>query len=352
MDRQLLQWLKTWDGDSPAVFCAQISWKGSVPRKDFPHMIVLPEGKILGTIGGGWVEHEVIQRALEVQKSGVTLCETFDLTSNDIEGDEGVCGGTTRILIQRFDSELRDFWLAAGESLAGPSPEIAVTWGKVGETVTIERTLLKRGEETTDLPEHAGELVTSARKKRKSLSLESWDEFYLAQWIAPPPKLHLFGAGHVGKAVADLADFIEVPVCVYDDRPDLASEERFPYASCVDHGPYASVSERADVRPEDFVVIATHGHQHDLEMLRWLIPIECTYLGLMSSRKKAALMQEALEKEGFTKEQISRVNTPIGFNIGAETVPEIAVSIIAEVIQELRAPGSLAEFRKKWREGL
>ena len=148
--------------------------------------------------------------------------------------------------------------------------------------------------------------------------------------------LHIFGAGHVGTSVAKLAGFIDLDVTIYDDRTDLANSERFPDAKNIYTDPFPVIVQKTVINPQDYVLIATRGHRNDLEMMRWLITIDFKYLGLVSSRRKWQLLIDKLKEEGVSDEQLDRVHAPVGLNINSETVPEIAVSIIAEIIQESR----------------
>jgi len=153
--------------------------------------------------------------------------------------------------------------------------------------------------------------------------------------LRPPSRVLIYGAGHVGKALADNLTLLGMPVVVTDDREGLLTAERFPTAERRLH---ALDDADIDAGREDFVVIMTHGHRHDFALLRRALETPAAYIGVMASHKKAAAARQTLLADGFSQEEIdSRLYSPIGLAIGAETPEEIAVSIAAEFIQFLRA---------------
>jgi xanthine dehydrogenase accessory factor len=149
--------------------------------------------------------------------------------------------------------------------------------------------------------------------------------------LVPDPHLFVIGAGHVGFHLAKIAGDAGFHLHVVDDREKFASAERFPAADVV----IDSIPDwlhRADIPPSAFVVVVTRGHQHDLDAMRALAARDIRYLGLIGSRAKVARIYDALISEGMPLECLERVHAPIGFEIGAVTPAEIAVSILAELI--------------------
>jgi xanthine dehydrogenase accessory factor len=183
-----------------------------------------------------------------------------------------------------------------------------------------------------DLQSHA----RAARASGRSTAQVIGGHYHLFQLISPAPVLHIFGAGHVGRAVAELAHFAELDVIVYDDRPDLANSRHFPYARQIIVDDFLLMSDQAPITNHDFVLIMTRGHQHDLQLLQWLLRKQVRYLGLMSSERKWRLLSKQLLSEGYTKEVVASVHAPVGLPIESETVPEIAISIIAQIIRVQR----------------
>ena len=165
------------------------------------------------------------------------------------------------------------------------------------------------------------------------------DLTFLSEPVLPGERLILLGGGHVGFQVAEMAARCGFRVFVCDDREEFANRERFPDAELVLCGSYEDCLRKLDVTAYDYVVIVTRGHVHDGDCLRALFSgTEPAYTGMIGSRRKVSRLFEQLEKEGFDKERMDRVCTPIGLNIGAVTPEEIAVSILAELIAWRRLP--------------
>ncbi|MBZ0268309.1 XdhC/CoxI family protein, partial [bacterium] len=144
----------------------------------------------------------------------------------------------------------------------------------------------------------------------------------------------VFGGGHVALPLARLAKETGFRVVVIDDRAEFASAARFPFADEVFHA--ADGYARADFPLEaaDHVVIVTRCHQTDEACLRHVLEedVEPAYVGLVASRRKAKVMLATLVKDGFDRERLEAVRSPVGLDIGAETPEEIAVSIVAEIL--------------------
>jgi xanthine dehydrogenase accessory factor len=152
--------------------------------------------------------------------------------------------------------------------------------------------------------------------------------------ILPRITLFIIGGGHVGQAVGRLAAEVDFDVWVLDDRAAYASRERFPAAHRLlvgDIGP--TLKELAPTLDGSYYcLIVTRGHNHDEEALYHLAPTAAGYVGMIGSKRKIRLIYEDLLAKGLTAEQLSRVHAPLGLSIGSQTVPEIAVSIVAELI--------------------
>lgn len=149
--------------------------------------------------------------------------------------------------------------------------------------------------------------------------------------LLPSPHLYIVGAGHVGHQLGKMAVDAGFHLHVVDDREKFANAERFPLADMIVE-PIPDWLHRAEIPAGAFVVVLTRGHQHDLEAMRSLGARDLRYLGLIGSRAKVARIYDLLLSEGLPIESLARVHAPIGFDIGAVTPAEIAVSILAELI--------------------
>jgi len=146
------------------------------------------------------------------------------------------------------------------------------------------------------------------------------------------PLLVMFGAGHVGRAVTSLAQGCGFRVIVIDERPDCAASDLLPGADQIICAPVSEAFGHLNLDHESFVVIATPGHRHDFDAVRGCLATAAGFIGLLGSRRKRETLLETLEQEGFDSTQRSRVVTPVGLHIGAQTPEEIAVSILGQLI--------------------
>ena len=337
MEKSLYKHLIDFDFSQNAVLCSQLEWSGSVPRKDYPYMLVLEDGSSRGTIGGGTMEFNVIETAKDLIKTGLTLFTEFDLGHADADAEGGICGGRTKILIEPFTRDIQNFWKSLDMVRSGKDELVMVTEVLETEKVTCSRVFISEEFLFSDFNEDTIAKIKSSKPKNKAITFNLDGGFYLIQPLISQPLLHIFGAGHVGASVAELAGFIDLEVAVYDDRPDLANFDRLPNAKNILTDPFSILEKKIVINPQDYVLLATRGHKHDLDMMRWLIRYYFKYLGLVSSRRKWRLLIDKLKEEGVSDEQLDRVHAPVGINIHSETVPEIAVSIIAEIILESRS---------------
>ena len=157
--------------------------------------------------------------------------------------------------------------------------------------------------------------------------------------VASKPVFISVGAGHIGRCLAHLADFLEFHVVVIDDREDFASEEKVPEADEVICEDFGTALDRYPMNASTTVVLVTRGHRQDEESLRHCLGRGVGYLGMIGSKRRTSTVLSHLAEEGYDRAELDRVRTPIGLDLGGESPEEIAVSILSEVIM-LRAGGS------------
>ena len=186
------------------------------------------------------------------------------------------------------------------------------------------------GKTITLAPRHDGSLYQ--RSIAALLQQEQDVSALRAEWFCPQPRLIVCGGGHVAREVAALAAHLDFRVTVLDDRADLVTRERFPTAEQVICDSYDNLERWLE--PGACYVVVTPDHKADLLCVSKILPTEYAYLGMIGSKKKVAATFENLRRAGFTEEQIGTIFAPIGLPIGAVTPAEIALSILAQVIQE------------------
>lgn len=164
----------------------------------------------------------------------------------------------------------------------------------------------------------------------------SEDEAYLIEPYVPEPRLIIFGGGHIAKPLAEFGTKAGFSVTVIDDRPSFANKERFPSADKVICESFEKCFDQININAFTFVVIVTRGHRHDMDCLRQVLKYKTAYTGMIGSKRRVKGVMEQMLSEGFSREELDKVNAPIGLEIGAVTPEEIAFSIIAQVISYRR----------------
>ena len=167
----------------------------------------------------------------------------------------------------------------------------------------------------------------------KELEIRS-DGFIFLERILPKPSLIIAGAGHIGQSLVQLGKFLDFKVTVWDDRPEFANQTLIPDADSVLSGSIDSVVDKLHIRDDSYLVIVTRGHKHDAEVLRKFISLDLAYIGIIGSKAKASQMRMTFLDNGWaTPDQWDRIFTPIGLDIGAQSVEEIALSIAAQLVK-------------------
>lgn len=345
--------LETLAGGRPVVYCRLVETRGSTPQKAGAGMLVFADGAQAGTLGGGCVEAEVKRRALAVAERGQPEVMSFQL-DNDYGWDDGlICGGRMLVLVdpQRPSTDTAYFERALQlvDSGAGCLEAVVFDADKSGlpapgcylfdaDRRLLAARLQANGTAPTAILEHMP--VLAERPKPAAVSGIA----YLP--VLPRCRLLVVGGGHIGQAVGNLASEVDFDVWVLDDREEYIAPERFPRAQRRICGLIDRTLRELPITPDTYAIIVTRGHNHDEEALYHLIDRGARYVGLIGSKRKIKLIFDDLEAEGISRESLGRVYAPLGIDIGSQTVPEIAVSILAELIAHRnlgRVPGRSVE---------
>jgi xanthine dehydrogenase accessory factor len=156
--------------------------------------------------------------------------------------------------------------------------------------------------------------------------------------ITPQPAALVFGGGHISKSLAKVLDLAGFGVSVIDNREAFANRERFPEAARVYAAEYEDVFPKLTVNESSYIVIVTRGHRDDMRVLRWAVTTPARYIAMIGSKRKTIAVVKELEKEGLPRGAFERVFAPMGFEIGAVSPEEIAISVGAEMIAMRRDP--------------
>lgn len=314
---------------TPAVLATVIEASGSAPQTAGAAAVFTAAGLLAGTIGGGAVEAKAEKEARSALRTGRSRLSAFNLAEDYSEDADAICGGRMRILLEARPERSREAfeaWRRAESKRGSGVMAVRIRSLGAGRGAEVSREWIPSAKVK------AGSFaeVLAARKPRLEASGKRL--LYLEPRI-PRPRLVIAGAGHVGRAVARMGDFLGFETIVIDDRPELLLPSRFPAAALLVRGEIAGQAARFRRDRDAFIVIVTRGHRHDAETLRACLHGRARYLGMIGSGRKVALLKERFLAEGWaTEAEWARVRTPIGLPIGSRTVEEIAVSIAAELV--------------------
>ena len=308
--------------------------RGSLPMSATAKLLVTEDGSRIGTVGGGCLEAEIVERALAALAAGRPAVSEH-LLAADAAGDYGLtCGGSALMLVEPVvpDATLSAVWSACADGVARGERATLGTgldWsGGPDKCLTSAHGIVGRGSART----HAAVLAYAERDE-----LPRWSDNVLVERVTPPPRLVVFGGGHVGARVAEAAVFAGWRVTVVDDRADFADPARHPRAERTVTCDFATLPDTLGFDADTYVVVATRGHQHDLLIVDQLARRPLRYLGMLGSRRKVALARRVLGEWGVAPDMIAELHAPIGLAIGADTPEEIAIAVVAEMIAVRRA---------------
>ncbi len=335
------------------LVCQVVETKGSTPQKAGALMVVDPDGGQVGTLGGGCVENEVKMRAVRrVGQEGADV-HSFVLDHDYAWADGLICGGKMTVVVESArGAEARTYYRAYRRLLEegrGFTEAVVVDSDRSGFDIGGRCLFSADGKLVIErnghgLGEHvAGSICPLDERPRPGLRAG-----VALLPTLPRIRLVVVGAGHVGQSVAELAAKADFDVWVVDDRQQYANRERFPAAERIVVGPIEETLSGLEVDERTYAVIVTRGHGHDQEALYHLAPTRAPYVGLIGSRRKIRLIFEGLRGMGISEADLGRVAAPVGIDIGSESVVEIAVSIVAELIARrnlgaIPKPPSVAE---------
>ncbi|NLD35656.1 MAG: XdhC family protein [Desulfatiglans sp.] len=337
------------------VLATIVTQSGSSPRGPGTKMLMLKDGSFVGTIGGGKLEKAVLDAGEGVFASLTPVMLLYRMQGEDVDANEMICGGNARIFVepvfpgspdyQNIIREIHELNKRGGSALTAtvldpgmwkkglaPRMFMKADGKKAGSLNSIDG-----AEEIIQL--NMKEMI--AKRVPQVMGFKGNDGSTIDVLIEPvisEPVLYIFGGGHVSKQIGPIADLVGFSVVVIDDREEFSMAQNFPYAKEVITCPFENVMERLPINESSYLVIVTRGHSHDKTVLEQALSTPAKYIGMIGSKRKVKITFDNLFAEGFTREEIDRVYSPIGEEIGAETPEEIAVSVVAQLIK-VRAAG-------------
>jgi xanthine dehydrogenase accessory factor len=330
-------------GNSVPVLATVIRTSGSTPQKPGSSALFLGSKLIAGTVGGGAVEGKITEVASERSLSGLSGLMSFDLVADISRKEEAICGGNISILVDADPLKHAGIFRDLERSLSLNQPGVLITLmeGSDNSDILVERYWITA--DNIELPAKLSQAGPVAREifakadpdsRNMDIQIEGNPGILYLEPVFPAPELVIAGAGHIGKALSHLGSMTGFEVTVIDDRAEFANSQNLPDAHKIIVKDIGGAIREIRKGTDTFVVIVTRGHKDDAEALRSCISSDLAYLGMIGSRRKIeAIKREFVENRWATEEQWDRVYTPIGLEINSQTIEEIAVSIIAQIIR-------------------
>jgi xanthine dehydrogenase accessory factor len=345
-----------WSAGEPIGMATVVGTWRSAPRPAGAVMLVGPDGSAVGSVSGGCVEGAVYDLAKEVSASGQPLLQRYGVSDDDAFAVGLTCGGIIDIFVERVDRAAFPELGTVAEAIRTGTPVAVVTCVAAGQAgnpdperrlgrrliVWTDRTDGTLGTDRLDAAatDDARGLLAAGRSGTLQYGYDGQrrgDEITLfVASYAPRPRMIVFGAIDFAAAVARIGGFLGYHVTVCDARPIFATSRRFPDADdVVVEWPHRYLQREADAGRVDertVVCVLTHDPKFDGPLLEVALRLPLAYVGAMGSRRTHDDRLARLREVGVTEEELARLSSPVGLDLGARTPEETAVSIAAEII--------------------
>lgn len=302
--------------DIPVVLLYVLDSRGSSPGRQGFKMAVANDGEILGTIGGGIMEHKLVEQARAILKNGIEkiiLKPQHHDQTHEKDRSGMICSGSqfvALIPLNRLHKNTADQILRVFKERKNGILEITLAGIGFSENLDFK---------------------TVSDKVSRFENEETWS---YSEKIGLVNVIHIIGGGHVGLALSEVMNLLGFYVKIYDDRSELNTMEQNRFAHEKHFVDYEKIAAKMDIDERDFVAIMTFGYRSDKIILKQLYDKKFAYLGMMGSAAKTTQLFKELDAEGIANEKLSHIKTPIGINISSKTSMEIAISVAAEIISE------------------
>jgi xanthine dehydrogenase accessory factor len=350
-----------------AVMATLVRTKGTTPRRAGARMFVGEGGHILGSVTiGGCVDARVIEEAEAIMAGRSPKLLEMELGDEEAWELGLTCGGTVEVLIDPLDFpnpedravELHE--LAYRETQAGRQVALATLVNMpagsevpIGTRVLIDDDGRARGTLLEALRhqivQDARDLMARGMSQMRSYHIDGQGRFEVfIEVFGPSLPLLIFGGSHVAIALVSFAKRLGFRTVVVDGRPRFANRERFPEAEEVIEGIPSEVAERLAMGPTTAVVLLAHDYKYEVPVLKRALATDVFYIGLLGSRKRGHAILDLLREQGIEERQLRRIHVPIGLDVGAQTAPEIALCILAQILASRsgRSGGTLSETHR------
>jgi xanthine dehydrogenase accessory factor len=299
-------------GEPVVALATLVAATGSTSKKLGAKMMVGESGRLIGAVTiGGCVDAQVVEAADSLVATGGRRLLSISLDDDEAWEIGLTCGGTVEVLLERVEPlNLADPTTAAHRR--------ALDLVESGETAVIVTPLEPAARPyTVTEPELVG---------------RRFDERVFLDRVAPPATVMIVGAGQVAMSLTRFARELEMRTIVIDGRERYATRDRFPDADEIRVGMPSEIVAALPANKHVAAVLVAHDYKYELPVLRQLLRAPVGYLGMLGSKKRGVAVRDILRHEGFTDDELGRIHTPIGLELGGKQSPEVALAIISEIV--------------------
>lgn len=355
--RDVMDELAAWwrAGQTSAVGTVVGTWRSS-PRQPGASMAVGPDGTVVGSVSGGCVEGAVYELAEQSRDTGMPILQRYGVSDDDAFAVGLTCGGIMDIFVERVSPEsFPELGTLARDIAEGNPVAVATLISEQNAEDGTARASGRIGKRLVVWPEHVSGSLGSARlddavrddargllrQGRTGLlhygpdgERRGEDLTVFVISYAPQPRMIVFGAIDFAAAVARIGSFLGYRVTVCDARETFATTKRFPEADeVVVEWPHRYLKD-TEIDPRTVVIVTTHDWKFDVPLLEVALRMPLAYVGALGSRRTHEDRLARLRERGLTEEELARLRSPIGLDIGSRTPEQTAVSIAAEIVLE------------------
>jgi xanthine dehydrogenase accessory factor len=341
--RDILSDLEGWQKDGRSIALATVvqTW-GSSPRRAGARMALTNDGRMSGSVSGGCVENAVVEAGIESLKTGQPQLLHFGVADETAWEVGLACGGSIEVFVNPLDHDIyRSLHSVMDEER---SAVLATVIRGPAQILGRELLLQEDGSTTGSIGNEWDETVSSLAKEGLSsgaiqrVSLNEKVEILL-ETILPSPTLVIVGGVHIAVALASLAKILGYRTIMIDPRKVWGSAERFPHVDELIQGWPQDAFGKIHTTCSTAIVMLTHDPKLDDPAVKLALSSPAFYVGALGSKKTADKRHERLLNDGISESQLSRLHAPIGLDIGAQSPEEIALAIMAEVVNARRRQG-------------
>jgi xanthine dehydrogenase accessory factor len=319
-----------------------VNTRGTTPRKEGAKMVVGEGGRVLGSVTiGGCVDAQVIEQSADVLDANAPRLLELDLGDEEAWEIGLTCGGTIEVFLEPValdrpgDPALAFYETARRHADAGGRAAVVtrLDGGEHGAKLLVKDDGTREGSLGAPFIDErfsaeAGEAMRAG--KSSTLVLEGVRAF--VEVFAPPTILALVGASHVAMPLVTIAKTLGFRTIVIDGRPRFATRERFPDVDDLRIGIPSELVREVPLIATTALVLVAHDYKYDVPVLQHALGTPVGYIGLLGSSRRGAAILNLLREQGVAEDLLPRVRVPIGLDLGAQSAPEIALSIMAEIL--------------------